>query len=377
MSFEAVERAMDAAVGRRVFPGAVLLVREGTRVFYHRAFGHRSVEPEVTPLQEGTIFDLSSLTKALATSLAVMVMIKDGKIDLGDRVTRFFHNFGVYGKTHITFRHLLAHCSGLPAWRPYYKQILQTERRSGRINFIGSQDAKQFVYQQIQRERLDAPVGTQAIYSDLGFMLLGAVIEIVSGMSLDRYCHTRIFRPLSLRSTAFVDLVQLRSRHLEPVSDMIAPTEYCPWRKKMLCGEVHDDNAHAMGGVSGHAGLFGSAKDLDTLLCHLRDCYFDRGEKQLVPAKIIRQFWSREGSVPESTWCLGWDTPSATGSAAGQYFSPTSVGHLGFTGTSIWIDLERDRHVILLSNRVHPSRSNEALRDFRPQIHDLVIEELQ
>ena len=377
MSFEAVESAMDAAVGRCVFPGAVLLVREGTHVFYHRAFGNRSIEPEVSPMQEGTIFDLSSLTKPLATTLAVMMMIKDGKIDLDDRVTRFFHNFGVHGKTHITFRHLLAHCSGLPAWRPYYKDILQHERRSGRINFLGSHDAKQFVYQQIHREKLDAPVGTKTIYSDLGFMMLGAVIEVVSGMTLDRYCHARIFRPLQLRATAFVDLSQLRARHLEPVSDMIAPTERCPWRKRVLCGEVHDDNAHAMGGVSGHAGLFSSAKEIDTILCHLRDCYLDRGNKYLIPPKLMRRFWSREGSVPESTWCLGWDSPSPSGSLAGSHFPPSAVGHFGYTGTSIWVDHERERHVILLSNRVHPTRNNDDIKEFRPHIHDLIAEALQ
>jgi CubicO group peptidase (beta-lactamase class C family) len=377
MSFEAVERAMDAAVGRRVFPGAVLLVREGTRVFYHRAFGHRSIEPAVTPMEENTIFDLSSLTKPLATSIAIMMMIKDGKIDLGDRVTRFFHNFGVWGKTHITFRHLLAHCSGLPAWRPYYKEILEHESKSGRINFVGSHGAKQFVYQQIHRERLEAPVGTRAIYSDLGFMMLGAVIEAVSGMTLDRYCHTRIYRPLRLRSTAFVDLSQLRARHLEPVTEMIAPTERCPWRRRILCGEVHDDNAHAMGGVSGHAGLFSSAKEIDAILCHLRDCYFDRGKPQLVPPKLIRQFWTREGSVADSTWCLGWDTPSPSSSSSGSGFPPTSVGHLGFTGTSIWVDLEHERHVILLSNRVHPTRANDDIRTFRPEIHDLIVEALR
>src|SRR5512143_4355572 len=124
MSFENVEREMEAAVGRRVFPGAVLLVREGTRVFYHRAFGHRSLEPEVTQMSEDTIFDVSSLTTAVATSVAMMLMVKDGRISLDDRVTRFFHNFGVHGKTHITFRHLLSHSSGLPAWKPYFKCLL-------------------------------------------------------------------------------------------------------------------------------------------------------------------------------------------------------------------------------------------------------------
>src|SRR5512143_4254729 len=283
MSFENVEREMDAAVGRRVFPGAVLLVREGTQVFYHRAFGHRSLEPEVTPMSEDTIFDLSSLTKPFATSVAMMLMVKDGKIGLDDRVTRFFHNFGVHGKTHITFRHLLSHSAGLAAWRPFFKSVLQIER-GGRINFLGSHGAKAHVYQELQRERPEAPPGKQVLYSDLGFMLLGAAVEEVSGMALDRFCHDRIFRPLGLRATGFVDLSLLRTRRMQPVTELIAPTERCPWRKKILCGEVDDDNAYAMGGVAGHAGLFASAKDLDVLLCRLKDCY--RGSSPMIPQRI-------------------------------------------------------------------------------------------
>jgi serine-type D-Ala-D-Ala carboxypeptidase len=372
MSFEAVEREMDAAVSRRVFPGAVVLVRAGTRVFYHRAFGQRSLEPDVTPMTEDTIFDLSSLTKPFATSVAMMLMVKEGKINLDDRLTRFFHNFGVHGKTHITFRHLLAHTSGLPAWRPYYKEILQIERKGGRINFLSSHGAKEHVYQALHREHLEAAPGTKAVYSDLGFMLLGAAIEEISGLTLDRYCHERIFRPLGLRATGFIDLSLLRTRRLEPVTEMIAPTERCSWRKKLLCGEVDDDNAYAMGGVAGHAGLFASAKDLDLALCRLKECY--QNTNPMIPERIIRQFWTRDESVPGSTWCLGWDTPSPLNSSAGSHFSPHSIGHLGFTGTSVWLDLEHDRHIILLSNRVHPSRDNDQIRAFRPFIHDLIID---
>ena len=374
MSFSDVERQMDAAVARRVFPGAVLLVREGTRVFYLRAFGHRSLEPELTPMGEDTIFDLSSLTKPLATTIAIMLLVAEGKIRLDDRVTRFLHNFGVYGKTHITFRHLLSHCSGLAAWRPYYKEIVQIERRGGRINFLNSLGARAHVYQLLHRERLEAPSGTRTTYSDLGFMLLGAVIEELTSTTLDRFCQERIYRPLGLRWTAFVDLSLLRARHLEPVTDLIAPTERCPWRKKILCGEVHDDNAWAMGGVAGHAGLFSSAKDLDVLLCRLKESH--RQPDQFIPQRIMRTFWTRDATVPDSTWCLGWDTPSATGSSTGAHFSPHSVGHLGFTGTSVWIDLEHDRHVILLSNRVHPTRDNEQIKAFRPYLHDLVVQAL-
>lgn len=373
-SFAAVEDALDAAVGRGVFPGAVLLVREADRVFYQRAFGTRSSESGAAPMTETTIFDLSSLTKVAATTIAFMLLVRDGKVRLDDRVTRFFHNFGVHGKTHVTFRQLLNHSSGLAAWRPYYKDVVNIEQREGRVNFIGSRGAKEFVYQQIQRERLEAPPGTRAVYSDLGFMLLGATVEEISGQTLDRFCHEKIYRPFGLRATGFVDLMLLRTRRMAPVTEMIAPTERCPWRKRVLCGEVHDDNAYAMGGVAGHAGLFSSAAEVDTILCRLEACF--AGRDAYLPAEILQTFWRIDGTVPGSTWALGWDTPSPQGSMAGALFSPRTVGHLGFTGTSIWIDLERQRHVILLSNRVHPSRDNNAIRELRPMVHDLINQAL-
>lgn len=375
MSFDVVEREINAAVQRRVFPGAVLLVRRGTRVFYHRAFGHRSLEPQVTAMHEDTIFDVSSLTKALATTTAVMLLVKEGKLRLDDRVTRLFHNFGVFNKTHVTFRSLLNHSSGLPAWSPLHKKILQTQKQQGRVNFLASPVAKTFVYQEIQRERTEYVCGSKSVYSDLGFILLGAAVEEVSRQSLDRFCAERIFKPLQLRNTAFVDLSLLRRRGLEPVSELIAPTERCPWRKKILCGEVHDDNAWAMGGVSGHAGLFSSAKDIDALMTRLKDCW--AGRHDMIPQKVVREFWRRDESVPDSTRALGWDTPSATGSSSGSTFPPTAIGHLGFTGTSLWYDPERDLLVVLLTNRVHPDRGNEAIREFRPYIHDLIAQAVE
>jgi CubicO group peptidase (beta-lactamase class C family) len=370
VTFAPVEREMEAAVARGVFPGVVVLVNVGGQIVFHRAAGFRSVGPERSPMRTDTIFDLASLTKPLATSIAMMIMAKERKIALDDRVTRFFHNFGVYGKTHVTFRHLLANTSGLPAWRPFWKDILRIERE-GRINFTASRGAKEFVYEAIQREKADAPAGTRVLYSDLGFMLLGAAIEEVSGMSLDRYCYERIYKPLGLRATSFVDLSLLRTRRLEPIADMIAPTERCAWRKRVLCGEVHDDNAFAMGGVAGHAGLFSSARDIDRIATVLRECY--DGQGLFLPAAIVREFWRRDETVAASTWALGWDTPSARDSTAGVEFSRSAVGHVGFTGTSIWIDLERAMHVVVLSNRVHPTRDNDKIREFRPLIHDLVV----
>lgn len=370
-----VDRAFAGAIEQGVFPGAVLLVRDGGAEPEVRAYGNSAVEPAVRPMMEETIFDLSSLTKPLATSVAAMLLVRDGVLRLDDRVSRFFHNFGVHGKTHVTFRHLLSHCSGLAAWRPFFKDIRKIEQRGEKVNFLGSTAAKEYVYQAICRERPEAPPGTRALYSDLGFILLGAAIEAISGKSLDRFCRERIFRPLELRSTSFIDLSMVRARRIEPVAEMIAATERCPWRKRVLCGEVHDDNAFAMGGVAGHAGLFGSARDIDRLLVRLRACW--RGGDDFLPAPIVREFWRIDGAVADSTWALGWDTPSPSRSQAGTLFSRHTVGHLGFTGTSLWLDLERDRHIVLLANRVHPRRDNDAIREFRPMIHDLIHQALE
>jgi len=372
VDFAAVERELQTAIEAGAFPGAVILVGRAGKILYHAAFGSRSLEPERTPMRPDTIFDLSSLTKPLATTTAFMLLVKERKVQVDDRVTRFFHNFGVHGKTHVTFRHVLAHCSGLAGWRPYYQDIQRIERQ--RLNFLASRGAKEYVYEQIHRERPEYEVGSRSIYSDLGFMLLGELIELVTRMPLDRFCHERIFRPLGLRSTAFVDLSALRTRKMAPVAELIAPTESCPWRKRVLCGEVHDDNAYAMGGVAGHAGLFASAADVDALATRLRACW--RGEDDFVPTDVVRAFWTRDATVEDSTWALGWDTPSQSASSAGSHISPGAVGHLGFTGTSLWIDLERDANVVLLTNRVHPRRDNERIREVRPRVHDAIFEAL-
>ncbi|HXG53104.1 MAG TPA: serine hydrolase domain-containing protein [candidate division Zixibacteria bacterium] len=373
MSFDSVEAAFQEAVEQGVFPGAVVLVGREDEVVYQQAFGFRSLVPERTPMRIHTIFDLASLTKPLATTLAVMLLVKERKVRLDDRVTRFFPTFGVFGKHTVSVRQLLSHTSGLAAWKPYYEEIVKAER-AGRIHFVASRGAKSYVLEQIHRDRPVSVPGTQSLYSDLGFMVLGQLVEELTGATLDRFCQEQIFRPLELRSTSFVDLTQLRTRRLEPVVEMIAPTENCPWRKKILCGEVHDDNAYAMGGVAGHAGLFSSAQDIHRLVSRLSRCY--RGEDNFLPAPLLREFLTRDGTVHDSSYALGWDTPSGTQSAAGSLFSPRSVGHLGFTGTSLWWDLDKNCHVILLSNRIHPTRKNERIRDFRPRIHDLIMKAL-
>jgi serine-type D-Ala-D-Ala carboxypeptidase len=370
MDFQAVENAFQQAIAEGVFPGAVVLVSKDDAVVYERAFGFRSLLPHKTTMELGTIFDLASLTKPLATAVAVMLLIYEKKLRLDDQITRVIPMYGVFGKSLTTVRHLLSHSSGLPAWKAFFEDVVRNEK-SGRINFVASRAAKNFVFEQIHREKVLNPPGAQTLYSDLGFMILGEAVEILTGNTFDRFCQERIFIPLGLRSTGFIDLSQLRTRRLQPVEDMIAPTENCPWRKKILCGEVHDDNAYAMGGVAGHAGLFSSARDLHTLLVRMNRCL--SGKDSFVPQSLVQEFLTRGDSAGHSSFALGWDTPTPGNSASGSLFSSRSVGHLGFTGCSIWWDLEKHCHVILLTNRVHPSRKNEKIRDFRPHIHDQIM----
>ena len=373
MDFRAVENAFQEAVTQGVFPGAALLVGKDQSVVYEQAFGNRSVLPEKLPMQLETIFDVASLTKPLATTVAVMLLVQEKKIRLDDQVTRVIPMYGVLGKSLTTFRHLLTHSAGLPAWKPYFEEIIKSEK-AGRINFIVSRAAKSFVFELIHREKPLSPPGSQTLYSDLGFMMLGEAVEILTGSNLDRFCQERIFKPMGLRATGFIDLTQLRTRRLQPVTEMIAPTETCPWRKKVICGEVHDDNAYAMGGVAGHAGLFSSARDIHAFLVRLDQCR--QGKDSFLPQPLVQEFLSKDQTVGQSSFALGWDTPTPGQSASGGLFSPSSVGHLGFTGCSIWWDLEKNCHVVLLTNRVHPTRKNEKIKEFRPQIHDLIMKAL-
>ena len=189
---------------------------------------------------------------------------------------------------------------------------------------MASYGAKEFAYEEIHREKPEAPPATKAIYSDLGFILLGETIERVASIALNRFCRDKIFRPLGLRATDYIDISLVRSRRLEPVADMFAPTEICPSRKRLLVGEVDDENAFAMGGVAGHAGLFAPVREVDRIARELIACY--AGRSDFVPQKIMREFWTRDATVPGSTWALGWDTPSPEHSSSGHRFLAAAVG---------------------------------------------------
>jgi len=366
-AFPSILKALNNAVDEGVFPGAVLLAAWRGEVRVHIAVGFAALKPRKIPMTRFTIFDLASLTKPIATTTAVMRLVDRGALDLDDPVNRWIPEFSGGEKDRVRVRDLLNHCSGLRAWEPLYKEVIKTAKK--RNAYVGSPNAKQQVLNRIHHSRLVYPPGAKSIYSDLGFILLGEIIERVSGQGLDRFCREQVFRPLGLKRTFFI-------RTGKPHPGRFAATERSEWRRGIVVGQVHDDNAYVMGGIAGHAGLFGTAADLNRVSQSLLEAL--RGRNPFVSQKIVESFVTRQ-ITPGSSWALGWDTPSGSSgapSSSGRFLSARSFGHLGYTGTSLWIDPEQDLTVILLTNRVHPSSRNIKIRKFRPAIHDLMVQEI-
>lgn len=358
--------AMQAAVEGGVFPGAVLLVRlRGTPV-YHRAFGCAALIPAREPARLETIYDLASLTKPLATTTAVLCLVRDGRLRLEDSLQRHLEELKGSAVGEATVYHLLTHSSGLPAWRPLYERIAEEDRRAP--GFLGSPTARHLALTLIREEPLEAPFGARSCYSDLGFILLGMLVEQAGGRALPALCRELVFDPM--QAPLFFSGPKGAG---SPETALVAPTENDPWRGRVLRAEVHDENAYALGGAAGHAGLFGTASAVSAVTGRWLDAYV--GRSRVLSPDLVRRFVARQDRIAGSSWALGWDTPSAP-SSAGRRFSAASFGHLGYTGTSIWIDPTVELEAVLLSNRVHPTRRNDAIKQFRPAIHDVIYEEL-
>jgi serine-type D-Ala-D-Ala carboxypeptidase len=358
--FDEVARTLRQGVEAGHFPGAVLVVGYQGTVVYEDAVGHAALAPSRRRMTLDTIFDLASLTKPMATATALMLLIDTGEVRLDDPVDTLLDTWCRPACDTPSLRQLLSHSSGLPAWRPYYRHIDRA---------LAPPDRRRAVYDAVHREPLTAPPGAMVQYSDVGFILLGEVIETVAGRSLDRFCRQEIFGPLRLGDIAFRNL-----ERPQPPDAPVASTEGCPWRGCIMAGEVHDENAWIMGGVAGHAGLFGTGRQVWRFAQGLLEGL--KGGAWLASPPTVRAFTARQGTPDGSTWALGWDTPSPAKSSAGRYFSPAAVGHLGFTGTSLWIDPSTEVIVVLLTNRVHPSRQRQGIRIFRPLIHDAIMRAL-
>jgi serine-type D-Ala-D-Ala carboxypeptidase len=360
-------RLMEAGVAEGVFPGAALLVRLRGRTIHRSFHGRRSLEPPGGPVDAETCFDLASLTKVLAATPLVLLAIQCGRLALDEPVHRLLDGYTGGGREVITVRMLLEHSSGLPAWRPFYEAVRTADGGARLATAAG----REMVRRMAAAEAPEAAPGSRTLYSDLGFILLDWILERVSGKPTDALFSEWLAGPLGLERLFFVDLRSPAKADRARQGRTFAATERCPWRGRILIGEVHDDNTYAMGGVSGQAGLFGTVEDVAALVDAWLTSWgaaggiFDRG--------LVRQFWEKS-SLPGSTRALGFDTPSPGASQAGSRLGTRTVGHLGFTGTSLWIDPDRALTVVLLTNRVHPTRANESIKQFRPLLHDRVAE---
>lgn len=361
---DSILHAFQRAVEENVFPGAVALVRSRGTVVFHEAVGSRGFSPDDQPVHRESIYDLASLTKPLATTTAMLCLVQAGYLHLDQSVSQWVEELRESPFAGVVLRQLLSHRAGLPAWRPYYEQLAplglpphDEEERRQRVHALLTA---------IAREPAEYQPGSRSLYSDVGFMLLGVIVERCAGTSLSAYCRRRIYEPLGISSLAFLNREEADTQ--DPTE--IVPTEWDRWRNRLLCGEVHDENAYALGGCAGHAGLFGTADAVGQLSAAWLQAV--HGRDGVLSSVLAKRFAHRQSDA--SSWGLGWDTPSVP-SSSGTRFSSRAFGHVGFTGTSLWIDPSCDLEVIILCNRVHPTRTNTAIKTFRPRIHDAIYQE--
>jgi CubicO group peptidase (beta-lactamase class C family) len=355
-----VTAALDSAIAAGAAPGAVLAVSSRGDHFVYGT-GRLGLDDATRP-DARTIYDLASLTKVIGFTTAMMLAVDEGRIDLDAPASRYVPAFAGGGRDSITVRQLLVHAGGLPPFRLLYRE---TETREAALALTDT-------------TALASPPGTEEVYSDLGIIVLTQALEAVYGEPLDALLARRVFAPLAMHDTRYRPPAEWLPR--------IAPTERDPWRGRIVRGEVHDENTARLGGVSGHAGLFSSGRDLLVLGEWLLARWAGRRPADrsgaggdpapfLVSERTVRAFTRRQNLVPGSTRALGWDTPSERGSA-GSLTSRRSIGHTGFTGTSIWIDPDRELVIVLLSNRVHPTRENPRWHPVRRLMADLVVRTL-
>lgn len=337
------------AIKEKAFPGAATAVTLAGKLVALKAFGQFTYDATSPPVEDDSIFDLASLTKVVATTTMAMVLYERGLLDVEMPVIGVLPEFRGEDprRNEITFRQLLAHSSGLPA---YERLFLHTKSRDELVR-------EAFLVP------LKHPPETHAEYSDVGFILLGVALERIAGEPPDRFCQREIFGPLGMSHTAFNPPAEWKSRIVPTADDHT-------FRKRVIQGEVQDENASVMGGVAPHAGLFSTASDVATFAHSMLN-----GGTPIIRQETVAVFTRRQSSTPGTSRALGWDTPSNP-SQSGKYFSQSSFGHLGYTGTSLWIGPQRQISVILLTNRTWPDCANQAIKEVRPAFHDAVMEAL-
>jgi CubicO group peptidase (beta-lactamase class C family) len=342
---DSVQRVLRAALADSAFPGAYAAIGTRDGLIAELGVGRLDATDPSTP-SATTLWDLASLTKVIGTTSAMVQLVGSGRVALDTPVVRYLPEWTARGAERITVRQLLSHNAGLPAWRAFYKEA-ETAEEATRQLFATSPDTLP---------------GTRFLYSDLGFILLGKLVERVSGERLQDYDGRHVFAPLGMTETAYLPASRLLPR--------IAPTEVDPWRRRQVRGEVHDENAVRFGGVSGHAGLFSTGRDL----ARFARMYLNWGQLDGVrvfdSTTVARFIAVQNPSISQRA--LGWETPTG-GNSAGRRLSPTAFGHTGFTGTSLWMDPSRGVFVLLLTNRVNPTRENRKIGGVRMALADAVV----
>ena len=329
-----IDDAVKSALDKAEIPGAVVVVVHDDAVVFRKAYGSRAKKPTDEAMTLDTIFDLASLTKPVATATAIWKLIEDGKLKVIDKVSRHWPEFGAYDKGEVTVEHCLLHTSGLTA-----------------DNAIADyKDGRAAALKAIAGLKLEAPVGTRFKYSDVGFIVLGEIVERTAKMPLDEYAAKEIFKPLGMSDTSFKPGEKLKPR--------IAPTGLRD--KAIIRGDVHDPRAFAMGGIAGHAGLFGTADDLAIFARMLLNGGKGNAKAILKP-QTVKRLTEKVALPKEGFRSRGWDVDTAFSSPRGSLFKPgEGYGHTGFTGTSIWIDPPSRIAIIILTNRVHPDDKGNA-----------------
>jgi CubicO group peptidase (beta-lactamase class C family) len=362
-SFARAAAVLRDAHQDRAFPAAVAEVGSREAVFWRNAAGRLTWAPDSVATTRDTIFDLASLTKVIVTATLAMRAVDDGVLRLEDTVADWIPSWRGDDRASVTVQDVLEHSSGLPAYRPYYRD------HSGRTEFEPA----------IATSPLEYTPRTTSVYSDLGFILLGFLLEDArlreAGLGRGRLDVNALLDTQFRRVASYVTAEPLAFRPPREWRDRIAPTEADPWRGRTLVGEVHDENTWALGGVAGHAGLFGTVGAVGAFARAVLHTL--KGTAVLARPGTLQRFIERT-SVPGSSRALGWDRMLPTSSCGGR-LSASAFGHTGFTGTSLWIDPERDLYVVLLTNRVYPRRTKvteEKIRMVRRAFHDAVVEDL-
>lgn len=344
-----VDSLISVGIEKHAFPGAAVAIGRAGVITALKGYGYYTYNKE-TPITPSSLFDIASLTKAVATTTAAMLLYEEGRLDLDSPVFQYLPEFAQNDKKGVTIRHLLSHSSGLPSYRPFHTMGLKT---------------RQQVIDAIMAEGLQYRPGTKQRYSDLGMIVMALVIEEITSQDFGYFCKSRIFEPLGMTKTGFRPVGNGR----DPA---VVPTENDrQFRKRLIQGEVHDETAYLLGGTAGNAGIFSTAEDLARFAYMLvNDGQIDG--KQFLKKDSIELFTTRVKKTDGNTRALGWDTRGKReNSSAGRLFGPRSYGHTGFTGTSLWIDPDQKLFVLLLTNRVYPSRNNSRHVSIRSELADI------